>query len=135
MSAAWHGPDRMRDVRQGDDSCNTPMSMGFVAFQLAARNGDMLVGSQASAEIRKRIGDTIAGHAGIVGIAELLVSFIGPRRVWVVARVDVDEGLSARTVLALARTIETSLQRQSPFIARADIVPRDRQPAGPMPEG
>jgi cation diffusion facilitator family transporter len=109
--------------------------LAVVAFQLAARNGDMLVGSQASAEIRARIGDTIAGHPGILRVAELLVSFIGPRRAWVVARVDIDEGLDTEAVLSLAPAIEAALQRQSPFIARADIVARGRAPHGVAASG
>jgi divalent metal cation (Fe/Co/Zn/Cd) transporter len=98
--------------------------LGFVALQLAQRNGDVLIGAQASPELRKRIGDSIAAQAGIHTVTELLVSFIGPRRAWVVARVAVDAGLSGADVERLARTVEATLQRESPFIARADLVPR-----------
>jgi cation diffusion facilitator family transporter len=98
--------------------------LGFVALQLAQRNGDILIGAQASPELRKRIGDSIAAQAGIHTVTELLVSFIGPRRAWVVARVAVDAGLSGADVERLARTVEATLQRESPFIARVDLVPR-----------
>jgi cation diffusion facilitator family transporter len=98
--------------------------LGFVALQLAQRNGDILIGAQASAELRKRIGDSIAAQAGVHTVTQLLVSFIGPRRAWVVARVAVAPGLSGADVERLARSVEATLQRESPFIARVDLVPR-----------
>jgi cation diffusion facilitator family transporter len=98
--------------------------LGFVAFQLAARNGDILIGGQASAVLRKQIGESITAQKGIRAITELLVTFIGPRRAWVVARVAVDDSLSAAAVETLTRAVEAALQHESPFIARVDIVPR-----------
>jgi cation diffusion facilitator family transporter len=98
--------------------------LGFVAFQLAARNGDILIGGQATASLRKRIGASIAAQPGIRTVTELLVTFIGPRRAWVVARVAVDDTLSSAAVQALSGAVEAALQRESPFIARVDIVPR-----------
>ena len=61
--------------------------LGFVAFQLAKRNGDILIGGQAAAALRRRIGVMIAAQPGIVAVSELVVTFIGPRQAWVVARV------------------------------------------------
>lgn len=98
--------------------------LGFVAFQLAARNGDILIGGQATSLVRGRIGDIIAAQPGIRAVTELLVTFIGPRRAWVVARVAVDETLGGAAVQSLIRSVEVALQRESPFVARVDIVPR-----------
>jgi cation diffusion facilitator family transporter len=98
--------------------------LGFVAFQLAARNGDILIGGQASPLLRGRLKESIAAQPGIRAITELLVTFIGPRRAWVVARVAVDETLTGPGVEALARAVEAALRRESPFIARVDVVPR-----------
>jgi cation diffusion facilitator family transporter len=100
--------------------------LGFVAFQLAARNGDVLIGGQASATLRDRIGRVIAAQPGIVAVTELLVTFIGPRRAWVVARVAIDGGMTGSSVEALGRAVEATLQRESPFIARVDLVARGR---------
>lgn len=96
--------------------------LGFVAFQLAARNGDVLIGGQSSAALRSRIGRVIAAQPGIVAVTELLVTFIGPRRAWVVARVAIDEAMTGASVEALGRAVEATLQRESPFIARVDLV-------------
>lgn len=100
--------------------------LGFVAFQLAARNGDVLIGGQASATLRGRIGQVIAAQPGIVAVTELLVTFIGPRRAWVVARVAIDGAMTGASVEALGRAVEATLQRESPFIARVDLVARGR---------
>ena len=98
--------------------------LGFVAFQLAARNGDMLIGAQASVALRSRVEATLVAQPGVAAVTELLVMFIGPRRAWVVARVAIDEALNGAAVEALVQNAEATLKRESPFIARVDLVPR-----------
>jgi cation diffusion facilitator family transporter len=98
--------------------------LGFVAFQLAARNGDILIGGQVSAALRGRIGAMIVAQPGIVAVTELVVTFIGPRQAWVVARVVIDPAMSGAGVEKLVRTAEEVLKRKSPVIARVDLVPR-----------
>ena len=100
--------------------------LGFVAFQLAARNGDVLIGGQVSGALRGRIGQVLAAQAGIVEVKELVVTFIGPRQAWVVARVAIDPTLTGASVEQLARTAEEVLKRESSAIARVDLVPRGR---------
>ncbi len=36
----------------------------------------------------------LLGYPGVTAIRELLATFVGPGRVWIVARVDIDDGLS-----------------------------------------
>ena len=100
--------------------------LGFVAFQLAKRNGDILIGGQAAAALRRKIGIMIAAQPGIVAVTELVVTFIGPRQAWVVARVAIDESIDGCGVQKLVRATETLLRRKSPVIVRVDIVPRGR---------
>lgn len=100
--------------------------LGFVALQLAARNGDVLIGAQASAALRGRVEATLIAQPGVLQVSELLVTFIGPRQAWVVARVAIDAAMNGASVEALVRNAEAALQRESPFIARVDLVPRGR---------
>jgi cation diffusion facilitator family transporter len=100
--------------------------LGFVAFRLAARNAASLIGGQATAALRDKVSEMIAAQPGIVAVTELLVSFIGPRRAWVVARVAIDEAMTGASVEILVRILEETLIRKMPFIARVDIVPRGR---------
>jgi cation diffusion facilitator family transporter len=94
-----------------------------VGVQLARRNRDFLVGEPASAAARADVASVIAGHAGVVGIDELAVTFLGPRELWVLARVDVDDELAGNEVETLVRGLEDELRARSPFIARVDVVP------------
>jgi cation diffusion facilitator family transporter len=100
--------------------------LGFVAFQLAAHNGDILIGAQVSPALREKIGELIAAQPGILAVTELVVTLIGPRQTWVVARVAIDEALSGANVERLVCATEDVLKRESPFIARVDLVPRGR---------
>jgi cation diffusion facilitator family transporter len=96
--------------------------LGVVAIMLTRRNRDFLVGEQAPEEVRTSVHRTIAGQPGIVAVNELLVTFMGPRRLWVVSRVDVDDGLHGDDVERLVRDTEAVLRASSPYIVRADIV-------------
>ena len=96
--------------------------LGVVAILLTRRNRDFLVGEQAPEEVRASVWRTIAGQPGIVAVNELLVTFTGPRRLWVVSRVDVDDGLRGDEVERLVRDTEAALRASSPYIFRADIV-------------
>jgi divalent metal cation (Fe/Co/Zn/Cd) transporter len=100
--------------------------LGVVAFQLAARNADSLIGGQATAALRDKVRDMIETQSGIVAVTELLVTFIGPRQAWVVARVAIDEALSGASVEILVRTSEEELRHALPVIARVDVVPWGR---------
>ena len=103
--------------------------LGFVAVQLAGRNRDFLVGEQASSALKESVRRTILGQPGVVAVNELLVTFVGPRRVWVVSRVDVDDALHGDDVERLVRDTETALLAVSPIVVRADIVTVGRVPA------
>jgi cation diffusion facilitator family transporter len=96
--------------------------LGVVAIVLTRRNRDFLVGQQAPEEVRASVQETISAQPGIVAVNELLVTFTGPRRLWVVSRVDVDDGLRGDEVERLVRDTEATLRSSSPYIVRADIV-------------
>jgi hypothetical protein len=59
----------------------------------------------------------------VIGIGELLITFVGPSRIWVVARVDVEHGLHGGQVQSLVRGIESGMRAQSENIYRVDVVP------------
>ena len=51
------------------------------------------------------------------------MTFIGPRRVWVLARVRVDETMTAERLVDLLHATTAALERRSPYIVRVDLVP------------
>jgi cation diffusion facilitator family transporter len=94
-----------------------------VGVQLARRNRDFLLGEQASAPVIESIRGFLVAYPGVVAVRELLVTFVGPRRVWVLARLDIEDNLRGDEVEALARAVEAGLREQSAYIARVDVVP------------
>jgi hypothetical protein len=59
----------------------------------------------------------------VTGIRQLLFTFVGPGRLWIVARIGIDEGLRGAEVEALVRGIESGMKKESDNVYRADIVP------------
>jgi cation diffusion facilitator family transporter len=102
------------------------VSLGVVALDLTRRNRDFLVGQEASPAIRGRLQELIATQPGIRAVSELLMTFLGPRELWVVARIEIDDALDGAAVKQLLRATERAVQEQSPAIRRVDLVPRGR---------
>jgi cation diffusion facilitator family transporter len=96
--------------------------LGAVAIELARRNRDFLLGEQAPASVRHEVCELIAGQPGVVTVEELVISFIGPRRLWVICRLDIDDAMAGDQVEELVRSTERVLHGYSPFIVRADVV-------------
>jgi cation diffusion facilitator family transporter len=97
--------------------------LAVVALNLTRRNRDFLVGRQPSAPIRDGLEQLIARQSGVVAVSQLWVTFVGPRQLWVVVRIETDDALDGRALKALLRTIEAAVQGQSASFARVDVVP------------
>jgi len=100
--------------------------LAYVAFELARRNGDFLIGRRAPPSIEADVRKAIARVRGVTGVGELLVTFLGPRQLRVLARVNIDDRLDGAQVKALTAEIESSLCGESPYIVRVDVVPDER---------
>jgi divalent metal cation (Fe/Co/Zn/Cd) transporter len=111
-------------------------------FRLVQRSHDFLVGAwllPASQGPKRRILPPVTrplqpseeeglrtfllGHPGVTGIRELLVTFVGPGRVWVIAHLEIDHNLGGDQVTSLVRDIDSRLRHGSEDIYRVDIVP------------
>jgi len=66
----------------------------------------------------------LLGYPGVTAIRELLCTFVGPGQVWIVARIDIDDGLSGAQVKSLVRGIESGMKRDE-SIYRVDVVPNE----------
>ncbi len=97
-----------------------------VGLQLARRNRDFLLGEQAPPAAKDRIRAAIVGFPGVTSVEELLVTFIGPRQVWVLCRVDIEDALRGDDVESLVRGLDGALRAQSAYVQRVDIVPIGR---------
>jgi hypothetical protein len=58
----------------------------------------------------------------VTAVRELLVTFLGPSQLWVVARLDVDDDLGGDQIKSLVRGIESGLKHESDNICRVDVV-------------
>ena len=119
-----------------------------ISLRLISRSHDFLVGAWAGAAggpeghdvagitqpLRpaddERVRAFLLGYPGVTAIRELLYTFAGPGRVWLVARVDLDDGLRGAQVKALVRGIESGMKKESKDIYRVDVVPMGGAHAG-----
>jgi hypothetical protein len=62
-------------------------------------------------------------YPGVTAIREVLVTFTGPGRVWVTARLDIGDGLTGAQVKTLVRGIESGMKHESEAVYRVDVVP------------
>jgi divalent metal cation (Fe/Co/Zn/Cd) transporter len=65
----------------------------------------------------------LLAYPGVKALREVVVTFIGPRRAWVTARLDIDDDLSGAQVKSLVCGIESGMKRESEAVYRVDIVP------------
>jgi cation diffusion facilitator family transporter len=70
-----------------------------------------------------RVRAFLRDYPGVTGIREVLVTFTGPGRAWVTARLDIDDKLTGAQVKSLVRGIESGMKRESAAIYRVDVVP------------
>jgi cation diffusion facilitator family transporter len=97
--------------------------LGIVALDLARRNRDFLVGREAAPSVRMRLNELIARQDGVARVGELLVTYVGPRRLWVVARLDVDHTLDASSLDSLLSRVQSSVHSEMPAVVRVDLTP------------
>jgi len=99
------------------------LCLAIVALDLTRRNRDFLVGRQASTAVRDALCQLISRRPGVRAVDELWVTFVGPRRLWVVARIQTDDTLDGPALKRLLRTIEQEIQAQSTSFERVYLVP------------
>jgi divalent metal cation (Fe/Co/Zn/Cd) transporter len=97
--------------------------LAVVALDLTRRNRDFLVGRQASTTVRDGLCRLISRQPGVTAVDELWVTFVGPRRLWVVARIRLDDALDGRAMKHVLRATEAAVQGQSTSFERVDLVP------------
>jgi divalent metal cation (Fe/Co/Zn/Cd) transporter len=128
-------------VPQGVAAVLIALVMIAVSLRLIGRSHDFLVGAWSGAAggpqgrdaggftqplrpaEEERVRAFLLGYPGVTAIRELLVTFVGPGRIWIVARVDIDDGLRGAQVKALVAGIESGLKHGAEEIYRVDVVP------------
>jgi cation diffusion facilitator family transporter len=97
--------------------------LGTLAVLLARRNLDFLVGQSPSPADTDQMRRLLESLPGIDNLDELFVTFVGPRQLWVVARINIDERLSSFEVVALSAAADQLVRERAPEVVRIDLVP------------
>jgi cation diffusion facilitator family transporter len=71
----------------------------------------------------EKIRAIVLSDPGVTAIGQLLFTFLGPGRLWIVARVDIDDDLRGAQVKSLVGDIESGLKEQTEDVFRVDVVP------------
>ena len=102
--------------------------LAAVAFVLIDRNRRFLVGMEVAPSIREYVQGRIAGMDGVATVGYLHVEFVGPRRVFIVASVDLvgDENESA--VADRLRSLEQQLEQDDEVVEAVLTVSRPGHP-------
>jgi cation diffusion facilitator family transporter len=127
-------------IPQGVAAVLIALVMIRVSLRLIQRSHDFLVGAWVRAggpqgrdiggftqplrpADEEKVRAFLLGYPGVTAIRQLLFTFLGPGRVWVVARVDIDDGLRGAQVKSLVRGIESGMKHESENVYRVDVVP------------
>ena len=94
-----------------------------VSLRLVLRNHDFLLGQPITPSDKQRVQTFLLGYPGVTAVRQLIVTFIGPSQVWVIARLDIDDNLPGDQVKSLVSGIESAMKLQSKDIYRVDVVP------------
>lgn len=92
--------------------------LGVIAAVLIDRNRRYLVGVEVSAPVRQHMMDHLSALPGVARVNYLHMEFVGPRRVFLVAGVDLRGDEAESSVAAEARRLERQLE-EAPFVVEA----------------
>jgi divalent metal cation (Fe/Co/Zn/Cd) transporter len=125
---------------QGAAAVLIALVMIRVSLRLISRSHDFLTGAWAGAAggrkavmwpgspsrcgplMSKEYEPSSSGTPGVTAIGQLLVTFLGPGRLWIIARVDIDDALPGSQVKALERGIESGMKHEAEEVYRIDVV-------------
>ena len=102
--------------------------LAVVAFVLIDRNRRFLVGMEVAPPIRDYVRGRIDAMTGVSSVGYLHVEFVGPRRVFIVASVDLVGDESESTVADRLRSLERQLERDDEVVEAVLTVSRPGHP-------
>ena len=102
-----------------------------VGVALGRQNRHLLIGDSADPRLRAAVETQLAGYPEIDSVDEVLTSVIGSGEVLVVARLDLDDTMTAAQVEAFARRIEREIAAAHPVVRHffLDLTADHRAPA------
>lgn len=96
-----------------------------ISLRLVHRNHAFLLGQPVTSSEQDQVQSFLVADPLVTHVHELLVFFLGPGQVWILARVSVEESLRAQEISSLVDKLESGLKRASKNVARVDIITAD----------
>ena len=90
--------------------------LAVVGIVLSHRNKHLLIGESADPRLRDALVEQLSTYREITSVDEVLTTVIGRGEVFVAARIDLDDTLTAAQVEALARRIEREIIEAHPSV-------------------
>lgn len=87
-----------------------------VAFLLGKENRSLIVGEAADPRLQAALQELLSSYDEVTSVDELLTMVTGRGEVFVAARLDLEDDLTAAQVEALARRMEREVQEREPFV-------------------
>jgi divalent metal cation (Fe/Co/Zn/Cd) transporter len=98
-----------------------------ISLRLVRRNHDFLLGQPVTLAQQEQARALLLARPGVTAVHEVLITFLGPDQVWILARLSVEQTLRANEVSNLVRDLELDLRRASESVRRIDIVTADEE--------
>ncbi len=119
LVGAWAGAAGVAGGPQGRDVAGLSRKVASGLWGLFRVSG--LTQPLRPAE-EERVRAFVLGYPGVSAIRELLFTYVGPGRLWIDARDDIDDGLRGAQVKSLVRGIESGLKHGAEEVYRVDVV-------------
>ena len=97
-------------------SISIGLLLTVVAFTLGRLNRSLIVGEAADPRLQRTVHDLLSSYDEVTSVDELLTMVVGRGEVFVAARLDLEDDLTAAQVEALARRMEREIQERESFV-------------------
>src|SRR5205814_2256399 len=97
-------------------SISIGLLLTVVAFVLAKENRSLIVGEAADPRLQRSVEELISSYGEVTRVEELLTMVVGRGEIFVAARLDLDDTLSAAQVEETARRMEAQMQAEHPTV-------------------
>jgi cation diffusion facilitator family transporter len=109
-------------VPQGIAAVVVGLLLVRISLRMVRRNHDFLLGQPVPLAQQQLVRGFLLDRPEVTAVHQLLVTFLGPDQVWILARISVRPSLRADDVDALVTNLEAGIRQASQSVTRIDIV-------------
>jgi divalent metal cation (Fe/Co/Zn/Cd) transporter len=93
-----------------------------ISLRMVHRNHDFLLGQPVPLARQQEAREFLLAHPDVTAVHQLMVIFLGPDQVWVLARISVRPTLRADQLVAVLNDLDAGIHKASESVSRVDIV-------------